>query len=124
MGRASISPRATRSASGLLSVSLPRPERNETLFVEGRPVDSNERAIFARNCLRQRRYSAGLMRCRLQMAVSGLPWSPSSTTLALDAGSHCRAGTSFRPPSVRKLVNLFFFGPASINQHREDVNQI
>src|SRR5229473_6532612 len=149
MGRASISSRATRSASGLLSVSLPRPERNETLFVEGRPVDSNDRAIFARNCLRQRRYSAGLMLCRLQMAVSGFPRSPSSTTLAFDAGSHCRAGTrpplsllrdeghipscspnsapfqSFlkRPVGTRSVSFLPIFCPASINQHQEDVNR-
>src|ERR1700693_4660303 len=42
------------------------------------------------------------------MAVSGLPRSPSSTTLALDAGSHCRTGTSFRPLFNAKVSGCAF----------------
>src|SRR6266446_4738566 len=151
MGRASISSRATRSASGFSSLPLARPENTATALTPSgaRPRPSNGFAILARNCLRQRRYSAGLMLCRLQMAVSGFPRSPSSTTLAFDAGSHCRAGTrpplsllrdeghipscspnsapfqSFlkRPVGTRSVSFLPIFCPASINQHQEDVNR-
>src|SRR5215472_16833890 len=51
------------------------------------------------------------------MADSDLPLRPSSTTLAFDAGSHCRPGTSSAPPSCYLRARfLVFFARASINQ--------